>query len=207
MKTKVLIAHAKGEEKTAELLAEPIRDAGYDVAHEGTVLIGDSIIGEASKLLAQGAPVVICGTVRAMGTKWAKQLANAARAHDRVRMFVVQMEEDADVEAVSFDEAIAQYWKDPKKAQCDLLAALNKYYTPDSRFDQIPRATDLEARFRDLTLKACDIIDLANLPQDDRHLATRELELRRTLCSSESAGNECPVRARWKNRAREPKEL
>ncbi len=179
MKTKVLIAHAKGEEKTAELLAEPIRDAGYDVAHEGTVLIGDSIIGEASKLLAQGAPVVICGTVRAMGTKWAKQLANAARAHDRVRMFVVQMEEDADVEAVSFDEAIAQYWKDPKKAQCDLLAALNKYYTPDSRFDQIPRATDLEARFRDLTLKACDIIDLANLPQDDRHLATRELELRR----------------------------
>ncbi|CAK8713710.1 PBS lyase HEAT-like repeat-containing protein [Candidatus Electrothrix aarhusensis] len=38
----------------------------------------------------------------------------------------------------------------------------------------------LEARRnRELALKSCDIIDLANLPEDDRHLASRELELRR----------------------------
>ena len=37
----------------------------------------------------------------------------------------------------------------------------------------------LEARYRQIALEACDIIDLANLPEDDRHLATRSLELRR----------------------------
>ncbi|VFM98043.1 MAG: NACHT domain-containing protein [Candidatus Kentron sp. G] len=37
----------------------------------------------------------------------------------------------------------------------------------------------LETRYRQVALEACDIIDLANLPEDDRHLATRNLELRR----------------------------
>jgi hypothetical protein len=35
---KVLLAHAKGEVDKAEQLATPIRDAGYEVAHEGTAL-------------------------------------------------------------------------------------------------------------------------------------------------------------------------
>ena len=47
MKTKVLIAHAKGEEELAEQLAVPIRAAGYEVAHEGTVLVGESVVAEA----------------------------------------------------------------------------------------------------------------------------------------------------------------
>lgn len=37
----------------------------------------------------------------------------------------------------------------------------------------------LERRYREVALRAFDIIDLANLPENDRHLATRELELRR----------------------------
>nr|VFK10284.1 MAG: NACHT domain-containing protein [Candidatus Kentron sp. LPFa] len=36
-----------------------------------------------------------------------------------------------------------------------------------------------EAQYRKLALDACDIIDLANLPEDDRHIATRNLDLRR----------------------------
>jgi len=36
-----------------------------------------------------------------------------------------------------------------------------------------------EREYRRLLLESCDILDLANLPQDDRHLATRRLELRR----------------------------
>ncbi|MGH8898515.1 MAG: SIR2 family protein [Egibacteraceae bacterium] len=39
------------------------------------------------------------------------------------------------------------------------------------------RAT--ERRYREVALRAFDIIDLANLPENDRHLATRDLELRR----------------------------
>nr|VFJ50653.1 MAG: NACHT domain-containing protein [Candidatus Kentron sp. FM]VFJ50815.1 MAG: NACHT domain-containing protein [Candidatus Kentron sp. FM]VFK10354.1 MAG: NACHT domain-containing protein [Candidatus Kentron sp. FM] len=186
MKTKLLIAHARGEENLAERLAEPLRAAGYEVAHEGTVMVGASIVGAASKLLGEGAPVILCGTVRAVGTKWGRLVINAARRHAGVRIFIVQMEEEADVEMVSFDEAIARYWQDPAKATGDLIAALEKYYpSADSGTDPITDARhrlqqqDLEARYRQLTLAACDIIDLANLPEDDRHLATRELELRR----------------------------
>ena len=43
MSWKVLIAHAEGEEYLAEELAESIREAGYQVAHQGTVLIGESL--------------------------------------------------------------------------------------------------------------------------------------------------------------------
>ena len=121
MKIKVLIAHASGEEDAAEKLAAPIREAGYEVAHKGTVTVGDSVIAEVSKLLDGGAPVVLCGTIRAMGTKWAKQVANAAR--NRTRLFIVQMEQDADVETLNYGETIALYWQDPERALSDLLKA------------------------------------------------------------------------------------
>ena len=41
------------------------------------------------------------------------------------------------------------------------------------------RLQTVEQRYRDLLLKTCDIVSLANLPEQDRHLATRSLELRR----------------------------
>lgn len=179
MSVKVLIAHAKDEVTEAEKLAAPIRKAGYEVAHEGTVLVGDSVLAEASKLLAEGCPVVVCGTVRAMGTKWAKQIANAARKHHGVKLFVVQMEEDADTEAVSFDEVVAQHWQDPSIAEAGLVAALQKWFPLNQELRQSHQAHDLESRYRALALKSCDIVDLANLPEDDRHLASKELELRR----------------------------
>ena len=179
MKTKVLIAHAKGEEELAEQLAGPIRAAGYDVTHEGTLLVGESVVREATKLLGEGSPLVICGTEKAMGSRWTRKLAEAARVAPGTRLFAVQMEEDADVEAVSLHEAIACYWKNPAKAEQDLVAALRKYYPAERGLQQNLRVHDLESRYRELALKACDIIDLANLPEDDRHLVSRELELRR----------------------------
>ena len=179
MTTKVLIAHASGEEDKAELLAGPIRSAGYVVAHAGTLLVGDSLVAQASELLAAGSPVVVCGTVRAMGTRWARLVVNAASCHAGVRVFMVQMEEDADVDTVSFEQKVAHYHKDPERATSELIAALTKNYPNQS--DESPDliAFDLEARYRQLALVACDIIDLANLPEDDRHVASRELELRR----------------------------
>ncbi|MBK1700137.1 NACHT domain-containing protein [Thiococcus pfennigii] len=179
MTIKILIAHSKGEEVQAERLAEPIRAAGYEVAHAGTVMVGDSLVAEASKLLAEGSPVVLCGTVRAIGTGWAPRLVNAARNRPGVRVFIVQMEEEADTASLDFGEKVALYWQDPAKAETDLIAALHKWYPPDQDTRDALRGHDLEARYRALALKACDIVDLANLPEDDRHLATRELELRR----------------------------
>lgn len=40
------------------------------------------------------------------------------------------------------------------------------------------RMAAADRRYRDLLLETCDIVDLANLPEQDRHLATRTLELR-----------------------------
>ncbi len=87
MTWKVLIAHAKNEEEVAEKLAGPIRDAGYEVAHRGTVLVGESFTEGASKVLRSGGPVVLCGTVNAMGTGLAYQLVNAAQKSEGVRVF------------------------------------------------------------------------------------------------------------------------
>jgi energy-coupling factor transporter ATP-binding protein EcfA2 len=178
-KVKVLIAHAKNEDNLAELLAEPIRQAGYEVSHEGTLLVGDSVVKEATKLLNQGAPLVIAGTEKAMGSRWTRKLVEAARVIPGTRIFGVQIEEDADIEAIILDEAIACYWRNPDKAIQDLIASLVSYYPPHSDPQKNLRVHDLESRYRELALKACDIIDLANLPEDDRHLASRELELRR----------------------------
>jgi hypothetical protein len=124
----ILIAHAEGEETLAEQLAEPIRAAGYDVAHRGTVMIGDSVIAEAARILGMNGPVVLCGTVRAMGTRWARRVVNAARQYSGVRVFIIQMEQDADVESVSFDDTIARYWENPNKAIQSLIGSLQKYY-------------------------------------------------------------------------------
>ncbi|MEA5564739.1 NACHT domain-containing protein [Anabaena sp. UHCC 0399] len=174
----VLIAHAKGEEELAEKLAEPIRKAGYEVAHRGTVMVGESFTEEASKILNNSSPVVLCGTIKALGTRWARQIVNAARNNYRVRVFGVQMEEEADLEVVTFDESIAHYWQDPTKATEDLIASLKKHYPLEVSTDYIKGGNDAEQRYRELALGFCDIIDLANLPELDRHIATQKLLLR-----------------------------
>jgi hypothetical protein len=105
MNWQVIIAHAKGEEELAEELAKPIREAGYSVAHRGTVMVGESFTGEVSKVLSTGGPVVLCGTCKALGSNWAPTIVNAAReqTHRRTRIFCIQMEEEANVEILSFD--------------------------------------------------------------------------------------------------------
>jgi hypothetical protein len=179
MTWKVLIAHAEGEEALADKLAEPLRDAGYEVAHRGTVMVGESVVEEASRVLSTGGPVVLCGTVKAVGTGWAHRLVNAARLNQQVRVFAVQMEKDAYVQMLSLDGTVALYWQDPAKAVGDLIASLEKYYPLEADSDYVPFGYDAEQRYRELALESCDIIDLANLPESDRHIATRQLELRR----------------------------
>ncbi|WGV27274.1 NB-ARC domain-containing protein [Halotia branconii] len=127
----VYIAHHPKEEDLAEELATPIREAGYEVVHRGTVMVGESFTEEVSKVLSAGGAVILCGTSRALGTTWASQIVNAARQQTyggQTRVFCLQMEEDADVGKFSFDECIALYWQNPTKAIEDLIAALKKHY-------------------------------------------------------------------------------
>ncbi|WP_322768223.1 NACHT domain-containing protein, partial [Frankia sp. Cr1] len=125
----VLIAHAAGEEAQAEELAGPLRTAGYDVWHDGAVFVGESVTAQASRILSQHGPVVLCGTVRAMGTRLPRLLVNAARGRgSTVRVFAVHMDQEADLDSVTFDTRVAAYWQDPTKAVDELLAALRKHY-------------------------------------------------------------------------------
>ncbi len=173
----VLLAHAEGEESLAEQIAGPLRRAGYGVVHYDTLLVGQSLAEEASKAIAEGSPVVICGTVKAAGTGWAYRLVNAARKHSGVRIFALKMEEDAFLDLLTLDGKVAPYWQDPGRATADLVDALSAYYPPGE--DGSRRRQDgLEQRYRDIALKTCDIVDLANLPIGDRDLVTKELLLR-----------------------------
>ncbi|MCP4154659.1 MAG: NACHT domain-containing protein, partial [bacterium] len=69
-------------------------------------------------------------------------------------------------------------------AQLDELQALTaklaaaKAHGESERFSRELRVRALE-QYKILALESCDIIDLANLPESDRHLAARELALRR----------------------------
>ncbi len=177
---KVLIAHAEGETEQAEKLDAPLREAGYEPVHYGTILVGESLTEEASKVLNSNGAVVLCGTIKATGTRFARRLVNAARSGGgAVRVFPVRIEEEADLEALTWDGKPAEYWQNPTKAAEQLIESLKQYYPLNADARQIIRQHGLEARYRELALKSCDIIDLANLPEDDWHLASRELELRR----------------------------
>jgi len=203
MAWKVLIAHAEGEEHLAEQLAEPLRSAGYEVAHQGTVLVGESVVEEASKVLSLGGPVVLCGTVEAVGTGWAHRLVNAARRHSSgVRVFPVQMEKKAYLEAIGFEAQTALYWQDPAKAVDNLLAALSRYYPLDETQAQVQLSENAEERYREILLETCDIVNLATLGEQNPELALRQLELRRLYVPLRvwvevEAGKESEERELW----------
>jgi hypothetical protein len=112
----VLIAHARREENLAEPLVRPLRKAGYEVSYEGTVLVGESAVQGTERLLREGVPVVVCGTERACRDQWVRRLVNVARQINNGMLFILQMEEEADLEILSFGEKIARYWEDPDKA-------------------------------------------------------------------------------------------
>jgi Putative ATP-dependent DNA helicase recG C-terminal len=124
----VYVVCAEGEEAQAELLAAPLRRAGYDIKHNGTIAVGESLIGEAERAVASGAPVILCGTAKAVGSTWAHRLTNAAHAGGRV--FVVQMERQAHVEQLSLGGKVARYCDDPDRATDEIIRALSKNYPP-----------------------------------------------------------------------------
>ncbi|AZP15766.1 NACHT domain-containing protein [Streptomyces aquilus] len=174
----ILIAHADGDEAVAAEIAKPLEDAGYEVVHHGSLFVGDSLMQKASQAIAQGSPVVLCGTVRAIGTGWANFLVNAARRHQEARIFALQMEENAYLDFLTLDGRIARYWEDPARAVAELLAALSEYYPTRRPAGAEQRLDQLEQRYRELALETCDIVDLANFPIGDRELITRDLLLR-----------------------------
>ena len=126
----IYVVCAEGDETLAEKLAEPLLEAGYEVAHNGTIAIGESLIGEAEKAVTSGSPIILCATARAIGSAWAHRIINAAHSGGTIRVFVVQMERQAYVSQLALDGKIARYCDDPSQAIKDLLQAVGKHFPP-----------------------------------------------------------------------------
>lgn len=126
----VYVVCAVGDEALAEQLAAPLREAGYEVAHNGTIAVGESLIGEAEKAITSGSPIVLCGTARAIGSAWAHKIVNAAHGSVPPRVYVVQMERQAYVDQLALDGKIARYCDDPARASRELIEALAKHFPP-----------------------------------------------------------------------------
>jgi HEAT repeat protein len=175
---RVLIAHADGEDARAAELAGPLGEAGYEVVHNGTLLVGESLAQEASRVLAEGGPVVVCGTVHAIGTGWVHRLVTAARAHARCAVLPVRMERGAHLELLDWGCVIAEHWRDPSGAVRGICAALAKLH-PDPEAMATITPQDAEQRYRSLLLDNYDIYEWNGLPLRDTHLTTTKMELRR----------------------------
>ncbi|PMR62148.1 hypothetical protein C1A38_05285 [Verrucosispora sp. ts21] len=145
MRRCVHLVTARGEEYLAARLTQPLEEAGFTVSHDGTIMVGESLIEEPAKLLATGVPVVLCATVRAVGSSWAHRLVNAAHASTTSRVYVVQMEEQAYVQHLSLGTKVARYDQHPQRAVADLVEALSAHFPPpnlNSGGDSTRPATD-----------------------------------------------------------------
>ena len=122
----ILIVHAE-EEQLAELLADPIRKAGFDVVLKG-IIPGESAVEDFLNVLERGESMVLCGTTKLMGSGWPNRLVDSAHLLD-AHVFGVQMEDVAYLEGIAemvFDGGIYLYWQNPSKAISDLLEALRR---------------------------------------------------------------------------------
>jgi hypothetical protein len=130
MTASILIAHDSDDQASVDVVADAVRAAGYEVAHNGTVMVGESFTEEASKVLTNGGAVIVCATVKALGRGWIHHLTCAARAHraGRIRVFCLKMEQDAYIRQISADEVVGEYWQDPYEAMGQLVASLKKNF-------------------------------------------------------------------------------
>lgn len=175
MSVSVLVVHAADEQDLGAAIARPLEDDGYVVSDRGSVAVGESIVAETSALLSAGVRIVVCATAKAVGTTWCRTVINAARAAD-AQVIVVQMEAGAYIKDVSLGQEVVRYWEDARRAIEKVKEALGPAMASpahDLREQQAARE-----RYRELALKAVDIIDLAGLPELDRNVAMRQLELR-----------------------------
>jgi len=177
---KTLIVHAEGEEHYAEKVSEPLLNAGYEVVHHGTILVGESFIEEVTRTLSTNGPIVLCASIRALGTGLAHRVVHAVRAasQSEIRVFVVQMEREAYVSPLALDGEVAPYWRDPAEALASLLASLRRYYPTSPASASIALPYDPEKRYRDILLASCNLIDLANISPTDWQISTLHPELR-----------------------------
>jgi hypothetical protein len=180
----VLIVHAKDEEHQADRLARPLIASGYTVAHRGTVLVGQSLVGEMARNLDAQIPVIFCGTIKAVGTHWGRKIVQAARERG-LPVLIVQMDEEAAVDSLSLGEKVADYWRDPDNAVADLLTALRVYYPSpvadtgesDRSIPQAFERDDYEKRYRNTVCTRFNEMELFGVTSLTDEAKTHDLSI------------------------------
>lgn len=84
-------------------------------------------------------------------------------------------------------ERVANFFRSPEDLRAQVVNSLASFVQSgnlDTKTQQQAFAGHkAELRYRELALESCDIVDLANLPESDRHIAAKHLELRRLYVS------------------------
>src|SRR5262245_55386106 len=78
-----------------------------------------------------GGPVVICGTAKAVGSKWLRKIVahvQGPNAPGIPRVFPARMEVDADLESIGFGVRVAECATDLGRGVAELGAALRTYF-------------------------------------------------------------------------------
>lgn len=161
LEAKTLVEHNLDPTGLARALAES-HSQEVNLFSADEIALYRRVLDEVCKALVKVAPAL-----RGFGTAtWAETL----QQQDRLEQLILQL--------------LAR--EEPVTDEATLVELLQKASTSDGALRVVPeprRFSDAEwaaaeERYRELALESCDIIDLANLPED-RHVAAKQLELRR----------------------------
>jgi hypothetical protein len=196
MKGTVLIAHAKDEEGLSERIAEPLTRAGYKIAHRGTTLVGESYVENLLKTLSSRPVVILCGTIKAVGTHWGRKIVDAAREWN-LKVIILKIDEEAAVETLSLGERVIEYWRDPDRAMVELLQALSEYYPTTDKAEEHPLALHTskaeeynryEQRFAAAVVVKFDRMELFGVPGLAEETKTHALSVAYVSLTLDAAG-------------------
>src|SRR5260370_9559117 len=138
-----LVSDPRDKDRPLELV-HPLEEAGFTVVHNDSVVVGDSLIGTATKHLRSGIPIVLCATVEAIARPWARKLVEAAQSIDGTKVHVVEMDEGLDLDHLSLNAVDARYYADPKGALDALIAALISCFPENAEKAGLPVADNLQ---------------------------------------------------------------
>jgi HEAT repeat protein/energy-coupling factor transporter ATP-binding protein EcfA2 len=174
MEKTILLAYENGDEHLVEKIENKLKEKKFNVWSRDSLFIGESVTEEVSKLLDNGGPIVICATIRSLGTGFVKRIFNAAKVNPRSKIFILRIEKDAYINDITWGEEIGEFWLDPERTITDLCNAINKYYPT---FHNTKEQDLLENKYNNTLLAICNTFELSNLPYRYQELCFTDFAL------------------------------
>jgi TIR domain-containing protein/NACHT domain-containing protein len=189
----VFISYGGGDRDVAERLATELRTAGLDVWFaEWERRLGGSIVDRINKGLTDASHLILCCGAEGPGpwvdVEWMSFLARQLRGENIV--LLTALLDGGSPPAILAQLDYVDLAKDFDAGVQDLIREIvSPKAVPMDAALAVPRVSqraidEVERQYRARALAACDIIDLTNLPETDRHIAAEKLALRRLYVPS-----------------------